>query len=78
MLRHLRPGDSIGNTSLIKDHTWDYSAISAREDTWTLSIARSDLTDLLRGRAELAHAVPFRVYHTTPLPHLTRALPRRS
>ena len=64
MLRLLRPGDSIGNTSLIKDHMWEYSAVSAHEDTWTLSIGRSDLTDLLRGRAELAHAVLFGVYYT--------------
>ena len=33
-----------------QDHFWEYTAVSAREDTWTLSISRSDLTDLLRGR----------------------------
>ena len=63
VLRHLRAGDSIGNTSVIKDHLWEYTA-TAHEDTWTLSISRAALTDLLRGRAELAHAVLFGVYHT--------------
>lgn len=61
--RHLRAGDSIGNTALIEDHFWQYTG-RALEDTWTLSISRPELTDLLRGRADLAHAVLFGVYHT--------------
>eukprot|EP00929_Paragymnodinium_shiwhaense_P075196 TRINITY_DN38437_c0_g5_i2.p1 TRINITY_DN38437_c0_g5~~TRINITY_DN38437_c0_g5_i2.p1 ORF type:complete len:1973 (-),score=521.92 TRINITY_DN38437_c0_g5_i2:49-5967(-) len=54
--RHLLVGDSMGNTGLLHDHEWRYTAV-ALEDTWLLCINRSDLTDLLRGRRELASAV---------------------
>jgi len=54
--RRLQAGDSMGNTGLLLDHDWQYSA-AAEEDTWLLCISRNDLTDLLRGRRELAAAV---------------------
>jgi len=54
--RRLQVGDSMGNTGLLLDHNWHYSA-ATEEDTWLLCISRSDLTDLLRGRRELAAAV---------------------
>jgi len=56
LTRRLQVGDSMGNTGLLLDHDWHYTA-AADEDTWALCISRSDLTDLLRGRRELAAAV---------------------
>ena len=61
--RHLRAGDSLGNTALIHDTVWPYTAYAV-EDTWILSISRTELTDLLRGRGELAHSVLHGVYHS--------------
>lgn len=53
----LRAGESLGHTTaLLPDSLWQYSA-TAQEDTWTLSISSRDLSDLLRGRTELARAV---------------------
>ena len=63
VLRHLRAGDSLGNTALIHDTVWPYTAYAV-EDTWILSISRTELTDLLRGRGELAHSVLHGVYHS--------------
>eukprot|EP00965_Chrysotila_dentata_P195469 6177012-Pleurochrysis_carterae.AAC.2 len=39
VLRELRAGDSLGNTGLIHDSWWEYSAV-ATEDSWTLTITR--------------------------------------
>jgi len=50
--RCLQNGDSMGNTGLLRDHHWQYTA-TALEDTWLLCIGRTDLTDLLRGRESL-------------------------
>ena len=53
----MNAGESLGNTTaLLPDSAWQYSA-TALEDTWTLTIHASDLSDLLRGREEFAHAV---------------------
>ena len=41
-------------TALIHDTVWPYTAYAV-EDWWILSISRTELTDLLRGRGELAH-----------------------
>lgn len=50
-------GESLGNTTaLLPDSLWQYSA-TALEDTWTLTIRSRELTDLLRGREEFAHAM---------------------
>eukprot|EP00927_Polykrikos_kofoidii_P049112 TRINITY_DN43238_c0_g1_i1.p1 TRINITY_DN43238_c0_g1~~TRINITY_DN43238_c0_g1_i1.p1 ORF type:complete len:1725 (-),score=333.40 TRINITY_DN43238_c0_g1_i1:113-5209(-) len=61
--RRLLQGDSMGNTSLLSDLQWQYSA-TAIEDTWLLCISRNDLTDLLRGRRELASDVIRGLYKT--------------
>uniref|UniRef100_A0A7S4BAU2 Cyclic nucleotide-binding domain-containing protein n=1 Tax=Chrysotila carterae TaxID=13221 RepID=A0A7S4BAU2_CHRCT len=63
VLRELRAGDSLGNTGLIHDSWWEYSAV-ATEDSWTLTITREELADLLRGRPELSHSVLQGVYET--------------
>lgn len=63
LLRQLSPGDSIGNTGLLLDDHWHYSA-NVLEDCWLLCISRSDLTDLLRGRRELASDVIRGLYKT--------------
>ena len=53
----LNAGESLGNTTaLLPDSLWQYSA-TALEDTWTLTIHARDLSDLLRGREEFAHAM---------------------
>ena len=55
--RDLRPGDTLGNTTaLLSDSSWRFTA-TAVEDSWTLTIDARDLSDVLRGRAELAHAL---------------------
>ena len=57
-------GDTIGNTTaMLPQSSWRYSA-HAVEDTWTLTIDTRDLSDVLRGRAELAHAVLRGFYYT--------------
>eukprot|EP00928_Gymnodinium_smaydae_P028930 TRINITY_DN21929_c0_g1_i1.p1 TRINITY_DN21929_c0_g1~~TRINITY_DN21929_c0_g1_i1.p1 ORF type:complete len:1798 (+),score=323.48 TRINITY_DN21929_c0_g1_i1:125-5518(+) len=61
--RQLRAGDSVGNTGLLLDSQWSSTAV-AMEDTWLLCLSRSDLTDLLRGRRELASDVIRGLYRT--------------
>lgn len=62
--RKLHTGDILGTTTaLLSDSKWQYSA-RALEDTWTLTISSVDLADVLRGRAELAHAVLRGFYYT--------------
>ena len=56
-LGEVHAGESLGNTTaLLPDSLWQYSA-TAMEDTWTLTIQARDLSDLLRGREQLAHAI---------------------
>ncbi|CAE8700293.1 unnamed protein product [Polarella glacialis] len=61
--RKLQVSDSMGNTALLLDHNWQYTA-TAMEDTWLLCLGREGLTDLLRGRRELASAVIRGLYKT--------------
>jgi CRP-like cAMP-binding protein len=61
--RSMRAGDTFGNTSLLLNTTWKYSAV-ALEHTNLLTIDRRDLTDVLRGRRELAAAVIKGLYKT--------------
>merc|ERR1712205_62185 len=49
--------------------------MGALEDTWTLSIQAHDLSDLLRGRRELAHAV-LRGFYDTFRRRLTQVVER--
>lgn len=63
MLRKLQASDTMGNTGLLCDTVWAYSA-RALEDTWLLCIDRRDLTDVLRGRRDLASAVIRGLYKT--------------
>ena len=60
----LHAGESLGHTTaLLPDSVWQYSA-EALEDTWILTVSGRDLSDLLRGRGELAHAVLRGFYDT--------------
>jgi len=61
--RRMRASESMGNTALLLDHRWQYSA-SAFQDAWVLCLNRNDLTDVLRGRRELASAVIRGLYRT--------------
>eukprot|EP00931_Biecheleriopsis_adriatica_P003676 TRINITY_DN105451_c0_g1_i1.p1 TRINITY_DN105451_c0_g1~~TRINITY_DN105451_c0_g1_i1.p1 ORF type:complete len:1618 (+),score=328.70 TRINITY_DN105451_c0_g1_i1:51-4904(+) len=61
--RKLGASDSMGNTGLLHDTQWQYTA-RALEDTWVLCLEREGLTDLLRGRRELASAVIRGLYKT--------------
>eukprot|EP00929_Paragymnodinium_shiwhaense_P021742 TRINITY_DN14103_c0_g1_i1.p1 TRINITY_DN14103_c0_g1~~TRINITY_DN14103_c0_g1_i1.p1 ORF type:complete len:1639 (+),score=459.90 TRINITY_DN14103_c0_g1_i1:68-4984(+) len=61
--RSMHVSDAIGNTALLLDKLWEYTALAV-DDVWLLSISRSDLTDLLRGRRELASAVIRGLYKT--------------
>lgn len=61
--RQLSVSDTMGNTGLLLDATWNYSATAA-EDVWLLCISRIALTDVLRGRRELASAVIHGLYKT--------------
>jgi len=64
VLRELHAGDTLGTTTaLLSDSSWQYTAWAA-DDTWTLTIDARDLSDVLRGRAELAHAVLRGFYYT--------------
>jgi len=63
LLRELTAGDSLGNTGLIADVHWEYTAVG-KEDAWTLTIHRDDLANLLRGRAELSLSVLKGFYKT--------------
>lgn len=62
-LRMLKASDTLGNTGLLHDSVWPYSA-RALEDTWLLCIDRRQLTDALRGRRDLASAVIHGLYKT--------------
>lgn len=61
--RRLGVGDSMGNTALLLDHSSHYTA-RALEDVWLLKLSRRDLTDVLRGRHEVAAAVIRGLYKT--------------
>ena len=75
MLGDLEAGDSLGATAaLFPESLWQFSA-TALEDTWTLSIQARDLSDLLRGRRELAHAV-LRGFYDTFRRRLTQVVER--
>jgi len=63
LLRKLWTSDTMGNTALLHDSIWLYSAV-ALEDTWLLSIDRAQLADVLRGRRDLASAVIHGLYKT--------------
>jgi len=63
MLRKLLASDTMGNTALLCDTEWAYSA-KALEDTWLVCLNRRDLTDALRGRREMASAVIRGLYKT--------------
>lgn len=63
LLRTLTAGDTMGNTALLTDAQWPYSAIAV-EDSWLLCISRANLTDVLRGRRDLAAAVIHGLYKT--------------
>jgi len=58
-----KPGDTMGNTALLLNTTWKYTAV-ALEHTNLLTIDRKDLTDVLRGRRELASAIIHGLYKT--------------
>jgi len=63
LVRTLHASDTMGNTALLHDSHWQYTAV-ALEDTWLLCIDRVNLTDVLRGRRELASAVIHGLYKT--------------
>ena len=51
------PSASFGNTGLLADHTWPYTARAGVDGAVLLSLSRSRLHDALRGRRDLAAAV---------------------
>merc|ERR1711974_398076 len=63
LVRKLHASDTMGNTALLHDSVWPYSAV-ALEDTWLLCVERTQLSDVLRGRRDLAREVIHGLYKT--------------